>query len=102
MRLCHIDDLQNNEAKGFKVEGKSIFAVKKDDSIHVYLNACPHLGINLEFRPNEFLDMDKTFIQCANLGALFEIVSGNCVMGPCTGQSLERIEVNIESGFIEL
>jgi len=100
--LCHINEIEEDSARGFEVDGKAVFAVKKDGCIYVYLNACPHIGIPLEFQPDEFLDMEKRFIQCANHGALFEIETGDCITGPCVGQALKALRYEIVDGHIQL
>lgn len=100
--LCSIHDIEEESAKGFDVDGKALFVVKKNGQIHVYLNTCPHIGIPLEFLPDEFLDQDKQYIQCANHGALFVIDTGYCVAGPCAGQSLEAIPFTLDGDKIVL
>ena len=84
------------------MDGQSVFAVKKDGQIYVYVNACPHIGIPLEFQPDEFLDMEKRFIQCANHGALFEIETGDCIAGPCAGQALQAARFEIDGDSVRL
>lgn len=93
--LCHIDDLDDNQSKGFKINEIMIFAVKKYGKIHVYKNACPHLGIQLEMVPDQFLDSTHSLIMCSMHGALFRIEDGYCVSGPCLDQSLKHIPFDI-------
>ena len=100
--LCHIDDIEDDAAKSFEIDDRVIFAVKKFGQIHVYVNSCPHICIPLEFLPDDFLDDDKRYILCANHGALFEIENGECISGPCTGQSLEAVPFKIEDGLVHL
>ena len=100
--LCHINDLEDDSAKSFEIGEQVIFAVKKFGQVYVYVNSCPHIGIPLEFLPDDFLDAEKRYILCANHGALFEIENGECVSGPCTGQSLEAVPFTIEEDQIRL
>lgn len=100
--LCNVEDIENNSSKGFDLEQGSLFVVKKDNQIYMYSNSCPHIGIPLEFQPDEFMDRDKEYIQCANHGALFEIGSGNCVAGPCVGQALKAVSFEIKNNMIVL
>ncbi len=65
--LCHLNDIEEGRAKGFELNGKHLFAVKKDNQLHLYYNYCPHLGTPLEWLEDQFLDPDGTFIQCANV-----------------------------------
>lgn len=93
--LCHINDIPDNHSKGFEVNGQAIFAVKKYNQLHVYVNSCPHLGIQLEMVPDQFLDHSHSLIMCAMHGALFRIEDGLCISGPCLEQSLKAIEFEI-------
>lgn len=70
--------------------------------IYVYQNSCPHLGIQLEWQADEFLDGDSSMIQCSSHGALFRIEDGECLLGPCLGQSLIAIDFAINDGVIEV
>ena len=100
--LCHIDDIPEGTSKGFEIGEQSYFAVHKDGNIYLYQNRCPHLGVELNWQENQFLDMDGALIQCATHGALFLIEDGECVAGPCTGQSLEPAAFQLEDGLIAL
>ncbi len=98
--LCHIDDIAEGRAKGFEINETRYFAVKRDDQLFVYKNACPHLGIPLEWHEDSFLDADGDLIQCATHGALFLIETGECVSGPCMGERLTAIEILVENGAV--
>lgn len=101
-RLCHVDDIEEGQSVGFEVGEKKLFAVKKDAVIYVYENRCPHLGIELEWLENQFLDPDGALIQCSTHGALFLIEDGSCISGPCSGQQLNQIDsfIREESVFL--
>ena len=47
----------------------------------------------MEWLPDRFLDESGSLLQCATHGALFLIESGECVAGPCAGQSLRPLDV---------
>jgi nitrite reductase/ring-hydroxylating ferredoxin subunit len=79
-----------------------IFAVHRFGELFVYHNRCPHLGIELEWLADQFLDSEGELIQCATHGALFTIESGLCVAGPCTGEALDAIAIIEDSGAIYL
>ncbi len=93
--LCHIDDIEEGAALGFELAERNIFAVKKDNVIYVYENRCPHLGIELEYQENQFLDQDGALIQCSTHGALFLIEDGSCIAGPCMGDQLTAIKTEV-------
>ncbi|WP_320826349.1 Rieske (2Fe-2S) protein [Reinekea sp.] len=100
--LCALSDLDEGSSLGFLSHRGPVFAVKYDNEVYVYQNECPHLGVNLEFLENEFLDADGTLIQCSTHGALFAIDTGLCLAGPCQGDQLKPIAFSIEAGRIVL
>lgn len=93
--LCHISELDDGKSRGFLSHLGPVFAVKHDGLIHVYKNECPHLGINLEFEKDEFLDSEGQLIQCSTHGALFQIDNGKCLSGPCQGEHLSKLSHQI-------
>lgn len=100
--LCTLDEIPDPGARGFEIGEQNIFAVKRDGEVFVYLNSCPHIGIPLEFLPDDFLDSEQRYILCANHGALFEIDNGTCVSGPCAGQALIPVPFTLNNGVIEV
>ncbi len=89
--LLNLHELEEDQTQEFQLNHQAVFAVKKDGQVYVYENVCPHLQISLNFMPNDFLDSEKRFITCTNHGALFEIETGLCVAGPCTGEYLTKV-----------
>lgn len=100
IQLCHIDDLLEGKTRGFQAEDLNIIALKKEGQVYLYVNRCPHLGLNLEFQPDDFLNYDETFLQCATHGAMFTLDTGECVLGPCKGESLQKIDFELIDGNI--
>ena len=98
--LCHIDEITEGSSKGFDLPQAQIFAVKKLGKLFVYINRCPHFGIPLHWQPDQFLDPEGAFLQCSTHGALFTIQTGECIRGPCQGDSLWQVEYKIEQGKI--
>ncbi len=100
--LCHIKEIADPGSKGFKFAEQSVFAVHLRGEIYVYRNSCPHLGIELNWQEDQFLDYDDSLIQCTTHGALFIIENGHCVAGPCMGKALEPIPFHLTNGMIVL
>lgn len=90
-RLCAGTELADASSRGFEIDGQKLFAVRRAGQVYVYINRCPHRGVGLEWQPDQFLDPSNSLIQCATHGALFLIEDGECVAGPCAGQSLTRV-----------
>ena len=92
IRLCAPQELAEGQSRGFVLDQLNLLAVRRDGQVHAYINRCPHRGIALEWRPDDFLDDSRSLIRCATHGALFLIESGECVAGPCAGQSLTALK----------
>ena len=99
--LCQLADIPDGASRGFAPAPggfTGLFAVRRGDQAFVYVNACPHLGVGLDWAPDDFLTRDGTRIVCATHGAEFAIETGQCVEGPCRGDHLETVPVTIEDG----
>ncbi len=81
---------------------RSVFAVRLGESVFAYRNSCPHTGIALNWREDQFLSFDGCYIQCSMHFAQFYIHDGYCFYGPCAGRSLMRETVEIRDGVIYL
>lgn len=102
--LTGTDTIPAGEAEEFIVAATQgpveLFVVNDNGQYHAYKNQCPHTGVNLNWQPNQFMDIDNTYIQCSTHGALFRIHDGYCVRGPCAGASLTSLPLKIEQGNI--
>lgn len=103
--LCRLDDITDGDSNGFvatRANGERIgvLAVRRGGRVFAYVNSCPHTGAPLDFQPGQFLSLDKTLIQCATHGALFQIEDGFCIQGPCAGKSLVPVAVAVENGIV--
>ncbi len=105
--LCRLEEIEDGEAKGFTIEGESeareIFVVRQGGRIFGYVNSCPHVGTPLDWAPDQFMSEDGEYIQCSTHGALFQIEDGECIAGPCAGDSLQPARVRLDdAGFVLL
>jgi nitrite reductase/ring-hydroxylating ferredoxin subunit len=65
--------------------------------LHGYLDTCPHYagGTPMAWRSDAYLNGAGTHLACHSHGALFEIDTGVCVLGPCLGQRLRAVQLNV-------
>lgn len=102
--ICRVQDLADPGSRGITLDTghgtQEIFVVQKGNAVYGYLNHCPHTGVNLDWVPHQFLDPSGGFIQCATHGALFRIEDGYCLRGPCAGDRLRPIELDIDQGEV--
>lgn len=104
LELCSLDELPEGASRGFcPVDGvDTVFAVRKDNNVRVYVNRCPHQGARLNYRKDHFLAADGATIMCYGHGAQFAIDTGECVEGPCVGKFLQPVPVVIDDGRIRI
>ncbi|MES2917194.1 MAG: Rieske 2Fe-2S domain-containing protein [Pseudomonadota bacterium] len=94
-RLCDLAAIPDGDAIGIDTPDGEVVLLRQGRQVLAYRNRCPHLGIELNFMPDVFLDMEKRYIQCANHSALFQIEDGLCVWGPCQGEALAAVAVQV-------
>lgn len=98
--LCLSEALLEGTGRGFEHNDLRLLAVRREGQVYVYKNRCPHRGVPLEWQPDQFLDASASLIQCATHAALFLIETGECVAGPCAGQSLTALECREDANGI--
>ena len=74
------------------------FVIRHEDVLHAYLNQCPHVAMEMDWQAGQFFDAEQRTLMCATHGARFEPSTGQCVDGPCLGQSLTRIALREHNG----
>jgi len=106
--ICKLDELAENSPRGFCVRHCAVelelCVVLRRGEVFAYINSCPHTGAPLNWLPDQFLDATGDYLQCSTHFALFEIDSGLCIEGPCTGQHLNRWPLVREANelFVEI
>jgi nitrite reductase/ring-hydroxylating ferredoxin subunit len=98
--------MPERQARGFDLEGVGrdrVFVVRKRGSLYGYRNACPHWdGAPMAWRQDAYLSADGSCIVCHAHGAKFVIETGLCVAGPCIGQSLAPVALEVRAGGVYL
>lgn len=88
-------DLPDGAAVGREISDGTrtlpVILVRGGGHVHAYLNSCPHAGVRLDWKPDDFRDYTGEFLLCSMHGALFEPATGHCVAGPCRGSRLVRL-----------
>jgi nitrite reductase/ring-hydroxylating ferredoxin subunit len=107
LTVCHLADVPDGDARGYDLvlaEGGRIRVIvaRQGERAFVYRNRCPHRGTPLDWMPDRFLDAAGEHLICATHGALFRIEDGVCIAGPCAGDGLEALAIEIEGGEILL
>ena len=86
------------------VEGdaESLILHRDGERVRAWFNVCPHAGRRLDWAPGKFLKSKDGLLVCAAHGASFELGGGECVAGPCRGQSLREVALEVREGGVFL
>ncbi|WP_149196067.1 Rieske (2Fe-2S) protein [Luteimonas suaedae] len=81
---------------------ESLLLYRDGDTARAWLNVCPHAGRRLDWAPGQFLKSKDGLLVCAAHGASFELAAGQCVAGPCRGEALRAVAVEVRAGMVML
>jgi nitrite reductase/ring-hydroxylating ferredoxin subunit len=96
--LATTEDIPDRTARGFEPRGEgehALFVVRRGNALYAYRDRCPHQGARMAWRRHAYLNGAGDRIVCYAHGAEFDIASGRCLLGPCIGQSLEPLNLEI-------
>lgn len=81
---------------------ESVLLVRHGAQVRAFLNVCPHAGRRLDWAPGKFLLSKQGHLVCAAHGATFELQDGQCLAGPCRGEALRALPVDVRDGQVVL
>jgi nitrite reductase/ring-hydroxylating ferredoxin subunit len=106
VRLCRLHDLAEGAARGFDPQctgQDTLLVVRQGERLYAYADACPHHGTPMAWRKDAYLNAAGDRIVCGAHGALFEITSGRCTLGPCLGEALTPVRLIVhDNGEVHL
>ncbi|NDK38290.1 Rieske (2Fe-2S) protein [Pseudoxanthomonas gei] len=106
MSLITLDSMEDGSFAEVEavVDGtaESLILHRSGSNVHAWLNVCPHAGRRLDWAPGKFLKSKEGHLVCAAHGASFELAGGTCIAGPCRGDSLRAISVEVREGEVVL
>jgi nitrite reductase/ring-hydroxylating ferredoxin subunit len=83
-------------------DAESLIVHRDGQSVRAWLNVCPHAGRRLDWAPGKFLKSREGHLVCAAHGASFELGRGDCIAGPCRGDFLRAVAVEVRDGQVVL
>ena len=106
MRLGALNDIDDGGFAEVEAtidgDAESLVLYRLGDEVRAWLNVCPHAGRRLDWAPGQFLKSKDGHLVCAAHGASFELNRGDCVAGPCRGDALRAVQVQVRDGEVWL
>lgn len=98
--LCRVEDVAEGQAwGGLPTPGaaRKVIVLRHHGVFHGWLDACPHYenGTPMAWKSGAYLNGSGTRLACHSHGAEFDMATGECVLGPCLGRSLTRVELPV-------
>ncbi|EAQ97324.1 Rieske (2Fe-2S) protein [Congregibacter litoralis] len=97
-----VEEMTDNSSQSVTLEGRSLILVKRRDEFFLFENNCPHTRETLDPLGGSLSDDSGDLIHCQRHGAEFLVQTGECVGGPCMGESLTPVAFTIAAGQIYL
>lgn len=111
--LCDVDDVPDDNglerifgtgARAFRLV---LFRAAGSDArgIRAYVNECPHVHIPYHFSPDVFCiyEIDgQRDLMCAHHTAMFHLDDGQCYDGPCKGERLIEVDIELDAGIVRV
>lgn len=102
--LAPLAEIAEGKARNFVLQMRAGrfhgFVVRQGDRAIGYVDRCPHAGVPLAQRLDDYLSPAGDLIACSWHGALFRVDDGLCVGGPCVGQRLTAWPVTVTNGIV--
>ena len=106
MRLSALNDIADGGFAEVEAtidgDAESLVLYRVGDEVRAWLNVCPHAGRRLDWAPGQFLKSKDGYLVCAAHGASFELDRGDCIAGPCRGDALRAVQVQVRDGEVWL
>ena len=81
---------------------RSFILTRSGDRVSAFRNKCPHAGYPLQRADGRLVIQERRYLVCAAHGASFTLTEGACAGGPCNGDPLERVAVEVRDGMVVL
>jgi len=104
--ICKLDDIPIGGSREFCLQQRgtrqNIFLLRLEDRVVAFHNLCPHQGRSLSYATDSFLISSGSSLVCPHHGAAFRLPDGLCIEGPCSGDSLQPVDIFVRSAEILL
>ena len=94
--------LARNTSASVTVDGLELIVADVNGELYAYENLCPHVGESLDPMGGSISSDDGSLLRCQRHAAEFLSDTGECVGGPCLGESLRPVPIIVVDQTIYL
>ncbi len=94
--------LARNTSASVTVDGLELIVADHNGELYAYENLCPHVGESLDPMGGSVSSEDGSLLRCQRHAAEFLSHTGECVGGPCLGESLRPVPIIVVDQTIYL
>lgn len=102
--LARLDALEDAAAVVVDIEHRgwrhALIVTRQGERVAAFRNRCPHAGYPLQRADGRMVVQEGRYLVCAAHGASFTLEDGACAGGPCNGDPLERVEIEVRDGVV--
>lgn len=80
----------------------SLILTRRGDRVSAFRNKCPHAGYPLQRADGRIVVQEGRYLVCSAHGASFTLDEGACAGGPCNGDGLVRVAIEVRDGVVLL
>jgi len=107
--VCRLDEVPADNGLerrfGAAEQRFAMIVLRHAGAVLGYLNRCPHAGITLNFGDDVFClyesDGERDLL-CPHHSALFRLPQGECHEGPCRGDRLTAVPLEVSEGIVRI
>lgn len=100
--LVRMDALKQCEPVVVATDKGAILVVRRGGDVFAYVNRCPHAAYPLQRADGRIAVQEQNYLVCAAHGASFRLDTGACAGGPCDGDGLKPVAIEVQEGWIIL
>jgi len=78
----------------------SLILTRSGDRVAAFRNKCPHAGYPLQRADGRIVVQEGRYMVCGAHGASFTLAEGACAGGPCNGDGLQRVAIEVRDGVV--
>jgi nitrite reductase/ring-hydroxylating ferredoxin subunit len=103
LALARVEELADPCAIVVPIESDAfatLIVTRSGDRIAAFRNRCPHAAYPLQRADGRIVVQEGRYLVCGAHGASFTLTDGACAGGPCNGDSLERVAIEVRDGLV--